>query len=150
MPGWPGEGTGIFTAQRLKDRAGDYLRLVQPPVLSLLIVPNGDVTLTWNSFTNGTYRVEYKTTLTATSWTAITPDVSATGTTSCKGTMLLRARSVTTGGLIAVKSCSKPNMKTQFLPGPKRRAADRPAKVLEQAVFTPPLPLLTGNLRVRW
>jgi len=57
---------------------GTVFRLVAPPRISAIRAAGGNVTLTWSSFTNGTYRVEYKSALTAPSWTALSPDVRAT------------------------------------------------------------------------
>ena len=36
----------------------------------------------WNSFTNGTYRVEYKSSLTDTNWSVLTSDLTATNITT--------------------------------------------------------------------
>jgi uncharacterized repeat protein (TIGR03803 family) len=61
---------------------GVIFRLVQPPVLNVKAQPGGNVTLTWNSFAGGTYRVEYKPTLTDVDWTTLNPEVTATGSTT--------------------------------------------------------------------
>jgi uncharacterized repeat protein (TIGR03803 family) len=63
--GGPGSGGTIF-------------RMVEPPFISAITAFNGIVTLTWSSFIKGTYRVEYKPSLNAPSWTALIPDVMAT------------------------------------------------------------------------
>ncbi len=63
---------------------GTIFRLVQPPVITAIASSNRNVTLTWTSFTNGNYRVEHKPALAATNWTALTPNVSATGSTASK------------------------------------------------------------------
>ena len=61
---------------------GTIFRLALPPVITAITSSNDTVTLTWSSFTNGIYRVEYKPSLAATSWTALTPDVTATESTA--------------------------------------------------------------------
>lgn len=61
---------------------GTIFRLVQPPVITAITDSSGTVTITWTSFTDGIYRVEYKPSLGAASWTALTPDVTATGSTA--------------------------------------------------------------------
>lgn len=43
---------------------------------------NGKVTLRWNSFRGGTYRVEYNPTLLETNWTLLNPEVMAAGNTA--------------------------------------------------------------------
>jgi uncharacterized repeat protein (TIGR03803 family) len=58
---------------------GAIFRLVEPPVLSTAIQPDGRVGLSWNSFPGDTYRVEYKPTLTDTNWTFLNPAVTAAG-----------------------------------------------------------------------
>ncbi len=61
---------------------GTIFRLVEPPVIKQIAASHGNVNLTWTSFTNGTYRVEYKPSLSATAWLAVAPDVTATGNLS--------------------------------------------------------------------
>jgi uncharacterized repeat protein (TIGR03803 family) len=56
---------------------GTVFRMVEPPVVGPITALSGVVRLTWSSFTNGTYRVEYKPTLNALSWTVLVPDVTA-------------------------------------------------------------------------
>jgi hypothetical protein len=55
-----------------------------PPLVVSLNVANGLATLSWNSISGRTYRVEYKTNLTGTVWTPLTPNVTATGATASK------------------------------------------------------------------
>lgn len=58
---------------------GDNIfRLVQRPMLTSVVPTNGSVTLSWNSFTNGVYQVEYKSPLTATNWTVLASNIIAT------------------------------------------------------------------------
>jgi len=61
---------------------GGVFRLVPTPLVTGISASNGAVALTWSSFTNGVYRVEYKPALTATNWTALVPDVTATSASS--------------------------------------------------------------------
>jgi hypothetical protein len=63
--------------------AGTVLRVVpQPPLITSITVLNGTVTLDWAAITNATYRVEYETDLTSGNWTALTPAVTAPGSTA--------------------------------------------------------------------
>ena len=66
------------------DGVGALFRLVSPPLITSITSSGGNVTLGWTSFTNGLYRVEYKPTLDASSWTPLIPDVIATGNTASK------------------------------------------------------------------
>jgi uncharacterized repeat protein (TIGR03803 family) len=65
--GGPGSGGTIF-------------RIVETPVIDLITSLNGIVTVRWSSFSQGSYRVEFKTSVNAPSWTALFPDVVATTT----------------------------------------------------------------------
>ena len=59
--------------------------------------------------------------------------------------MLLGARSVTTGWSYCREIWQQTEYEDINTAWPKRRAAGRPANVPEQAMFTPLLPLLTGQ-----
>ncbi len=62
---------------------GTIFRLVRQPVITSINRSNASETsLTWISFTNGTYQVEYKSTLAATNWTVLAGNVSANGSTA--------------------------------------------------------------------
>ena len=62
----------------LDGSAGSIFRLVEPPNIISITSTNASVTLTWNSFTNGIYRIEYASALGgAPNWTALTPDIKA-------------------------------------------------------------------------
>jgi uncharacterized repeat protein (TIGR03803 family) len=61
---------------------GVIFRLVQAPLISDLSLSNGSVTLTWNSFTNGIYRVDYKSGVVDPGWTTLIPRVMATDMTT--------------------------------------------------------------------
>ena len=60
---------------------GTIYRLVQTPAITGLVLTNGSATLTWNSFTDGIYRVEYKPDLSAPAWTTLIQRVTATDAT---------------------------------------------------------------------
>jgi len=60
---------------------GTIFRLVESPTITDLVLTNGSATLIWNSFSNGIYRVEFKPDLSAVSWTALIPRVTATDST---------------------------------------------------------------------
>ncbi len=61
----------------LDGSAGSIFRLIEPPSIMSITSTNASVTLTWNSFTNGMYRIEYSSSLAAVHWTALTPDIKA-------------------------------------------------------------------------
>jgi uncharacterized repeat protein (TIGR03803 family) len=69
------------TESSMTSGIGTIFRLVQPVVLSSFGVSNGTATLTWNSFPNGIYRVEYKSALSDLNWTPIIPSVTASDQT---------------------------------------------------------------------
>jgi autotransporter-associated beta strand protein len=52
------------------------------PVITSVTKNNNSVTLTWQAINGKTYRVEYKLNLKDTSWTALTPNVTASGNTA--------------------------------------------------------------------
>jgi uncharacterized repeat protein (TIGR03803 family) len=56
---------------------GTIYRLVQPTMISNFGMANGGATLTWNSFPNGIYRVEYKSALADPSWVPLIQRVTA-------------------------------------------------------------------------
>jgi uncharacterized repeat protein (TIGR03803 family) len=60
---------------------GTIFRLVQLVQLSNFTMSNGAATLTWNSFPNGIYRVEYKSALSDLSWVPLIQRVTATDQT---------------------------------------------------------------------
>jgi uncharacterized repeat protein (TIGR03803 family) len=60
---------------------GTIFRLVQPTAISLFGMSNGTATLTWNSFPNGIYRIEYKAALSDLSWVPLIQRVTATDQT---------------------------------------------------------------------
>ena len=61
---------------------GIIFRLVQSPIINQLSVSNGAVTLSWNSFSNAAYRVEYKSSVFDPSWTILTSVTARDVTTS--------------------------------------------------------------------
>jgi hypothetical protein len=50
---------------------------VPPPVLQPLRFSNGGARLAWNALPGRTYRVQFKSTLAATTWTDLSPDITA-------------------------------------------------------------------------
>jgi uncharacterized repeat protein (TIGR03803 family) len=60
---------------------GTIFRLVEPPMISGLQFSNRTATLSWNSFTNGIYRVDYKFTPFDPNWTTLIPKVTASDAT---------------------------------------------------------------------
>ena len=71
---------------------GTIFRLVQPPFVTAITRSGSMVTLTWTSFRNAVYRVEYKPTLAATNWTVLSPDLTAMGLTASETTDIGDAR----------------------------------------------------------
>jgi uncharacterized repeat protein (TIGR03803 family) len=61
---------------------GSIFRLAQRPRISSVMQSNGAVTLSWTSFTNGVYRVEFKPNLGAADWSISTSGIPATTTSS--------------------------------------------------------------------
>ena len=55
---------------------------VSPPILQPLQISNGVARLAWNATPGQTYRVQYKPTLAATTWTDRLPDITATASTA--------------------------------------------------------------------
>jgi hypothetical protein len=53
-----------------------------PPVLETIVISSHSATLTWSAISGTTYRVQFKTNLTDTSWGDLVPDVTATGATA--------------------------------------------------------------------
>jgi uncharacterized repeat protein (TIGR03803 family) len=62
--------------------AGSSIRLVEPPVLTGISHTNSGATVTWTSFTNGIYQVEYKPSFTQTQWTVLASNLTATGSST--------------------------------------------------------------------
>jgi uncharacterized repeat protein (TIGR03803 family) len=65
----------------LNGNVGTIFRLVETPVLTSAVVGNS-VILTWNSFTNGIYRLEKNSSLNPAIWTAVTTNIVASGNTT--------------------------------------------------------------------
>lgn len=63
---------------------GTVFRLVEPVRISSITASGGVAMLCWTSFSGGTYRVEYKPALTASSWIALVPDVTAISDRTCR------------------------------------------------------------------
>ncbi len=71
--------TDSYKNPALDGSIGSLIRLVEPPTITSISASNGAVTLTWTSFTNGTYQLQSKSSLAETNWLAIESDVTATG-----------------------------------------------------------------------
>jgi hypothetical protein len=52
------------------------------PFITAISSTNGGMRLTWISFTNGSYQVEYKSSLSSTSWLTLENSITATGDTT--------------------------------------------------------------------
>jgi len=72
-------GTGAIVPTTI---SGMAFRLVPATAVSTLSVSNGVAAITWNSFTNGAYRVEYKSSLSDSNWTPLGPPITATDSTT--------------------------------------------------------------------
>ena len=55
-----------------------------PPVIQSIVLNDGIATITWSSVAGQTYRVQYKNSLSDSTWTDLPPDVTATGPTASK------------------------------------------------------------------
>jgi hypothetical protein len=55
-----------------------------PPVIQSITLRDGIATVTWSSVAGQTYRVQYKNSLSDSTWTDLPPDVTATGPTASK------------------------------------------------------------------
>jgi hypothetical protein len=62
-----------------------------PPAITSITNSGSDVTLTWQSVPGWNYRVQYKTSFTDPDWTDLSGDVSATGITASKTTLVVDA-----------------------------------------------------------
>ncbi len=64
-------------ASQLPDGSlGSTFRLVQPPVFNSINPTNDGMAISWASFTNAVYNVEYKASLVSTSWSSLATNVS--------------------------------------------------------------------------
>jgi hypothetical protein len=66
----------------LTDAKSFAITVVPPLTIVLSSVSGTNIVLTWNSISNTTYRVQYKGALDNSPWNALTPDVTATGSTA--------------------------------------------------------------------
>jgi uncharacterized repeat protein (TIGR03803 family) len=70
-----------ITGSSTKTNIATIFRLVQPTTISNFGISNDTATLTWNSFSNAVYRVEYKSALSDSSWIPLIQSVTATDQT---------------------------------------------------------------------
>jgi hypothetical protein len=66
----------------LSDAKSFTVIVAPPPMLRPLRASNGVAQLAWNAIAGQTYRLQYKPTLTATNWTDLAPDITATASTA--------------------------------------------------------------------
>jgi len=74
-------GTGIVSVGGYSYSSAIW-RLVPPPVITGETLSNGRLTLTWTSFSNGSYQVASKGALDDTNWTVLGSSITATGGTA--------------------------------------------------------------------
>lgn len=75
-------GDGNFYGTTFQGGSGDggtVFRLVAPPVITGVTVTGVTARVSWTSFTNGEYRLEYKAEISAPDWTALGADGTAIG-----------------------------------------------------------------------
>jgi uncharacterized repeat protein (TIGR03803 family) len=66
----------------LDGNKGAIFRLVLQPVVTVIAQTDGSAELSWPSFTNGSYRVEYKPSLSSSNWTTLATNVPSAGNTT--------------------------------------------------------------------
>jgi hypothetical protein len=66
----------------LSDAKSFAISVVPPLRIASATVSGTNILLTWGSISNTTYRVQYKGALDNSAWNALTPDVTATGSTA--------------------------------------------------------------------
>jgi subtilisin-like proprotein convertase family protein len=59
-----------------------------PPLIQSIVLSNGMATMTWSAMTGETYRLQYTTNLTGSTWTTVSPDVTATNFTVTRSSAL--------------------------------------------------------------
>jgi hypothetical protein len=79
----PGDGEA-YVLSKSDGMIRKMVAVLIPPTLQSATVTNGTVILTWQSISNYHYRVQYKTSLSATNWTNLAGDVTATGPSASK------------------------------------------------------------------
>jgi hypothetical protein len=72
--------------QSLSDAKSFTIVVAPPPTFSPAVVSNDTLTLTWSAISGQTYRVQYSTDLSDSSWRDLPPDVTATDTTASQTT----------------------------------------------------------------
>jgi hypothetical protein len=66
----------------LSDAKTFTVNVLMRPILEAIVMSGNSATLTWNTISGTTYRVQFKTNLTDTAWGDLAPDVTATGATA--------------------------------------------------------------------
>jgi hypothetical protein len=66
----------------LSDAQSFVITVLPPLTLQSILATNGGVTLTWGAIPGTTYIVQYKSNLSDSGWTPLTPGIVATGTTA--------------------------------------------------------------------
>ncbi len=90
----PGESVGSYPVTPSGLTSGNYtitfhpanlsITAPAPTILSIKFVSPTDVMITWSAVSNGNYRIQYKVDVAATSWTDLSGDVIAGGSTASK------------------------------------------------------------------
>ena len=78
------QGCGIDRGSAGQDNTYGYGPCVLNPLILSLLATNSAATLTWSAVSGLTYRVQFKTNLSDTAWSDLSPDVPASGTTASK------------------------------------------------------------------
>jgi hypothetical protein len=79
------DGDGeIYVLSKSDGMIRKLVATLTPPTIQSAVFTNGMATLTWSSITNHHYRVQFKSSLTATNWTDVAGDVTATGPSASK------------------------------------------------------------------
>jgi Putative Ig domain len=66
----------------LSDAKTFTVNVLVRPVLEGIVMSGNSATLTWSAISGTTYRVQFKTNITDTTWGDLVPDITATGTTA--------------------------------------------------------------------
>jgi subtilisin family serine protease len=86
------ENCGIDRGSAGQDNTYGYGPCVLNPLILSLLATNSAATLTWSAVSGLNYRVQYKTNLSDTAWSDLSPDVPASGATASKTNQPLVSR----------------------------------------------------------